>query len=135
MLFCISLNWILLSELPASLEALKNEKLSIHVTYTRKSLVKGERFIRELSKWLECCSLRCSKIHFQTFQLKIFVILAPFWLKNCYSSPYTYTTHLKMSKFHANSHSYTKYTWFQLFTIVQNALSKQLGWTQRPLWM
>ena len=37
-------------DLPASLEALKNEILSIHVTYTRKSLVKGERFIRGMSK-------------------------------------------------------------------------------------
>ena len=40
----------LLDDLPASLEALKNEILSIHVTYTRKSLVKGERFIRGVSK-------------------------------------------------------------------------------------
>ena len=40
----------LLDDLPASLEALKNEILSIDVTYTRKSLVKGERFIRGMSK-------------------------------------------------------------------------------------
>ena len=36
----------LIGELPASQEALKNEKPSIGVTCTRKSLVKGERFIR-----------------------------------------------------------------------------------------
>ena len=40
----------LMGDLPASLEALKNEIASIDVTYTRKSLVKGERFIRGMSK-------------------------------------------------------------------------------------
>ena len=34
-------------------EALKNRKVSMIVSYTRKSLVKGERFIRDLSKRLE----------------------------------------------------------------------------------
>ena len=52
-------------------EALKNRKVSINVSYTRKSLVKGERFIRALSKRLEMLILSNSKEILQNEKLTL----------------------------------------------------------------